>query len=472
MRAVEWICKQLDRLLMVFVSLLAAVCLLYSCYVLFDIFYNNNKAYVSNDLLQYRPKADAAGEVSMEELKAINEDVVGWITIPGTNIDYPVVQGADDLHYSSHDVYGNGSLTGSIYMAAGSSPELEDYYTIIYGHHMANGAMFGDIDKYEDAEYFAQHSHGTVTAQNGVWDLDMLACVHTDAYERTVYSTADRDEKGIAELHEYIRENAVQYNAAMTEEKLAKAEKLIALSTCADATTNGRLVLFCTMTPRQEEGEPEETSPAGRLPAGIRLLASAGGISGRLKAENAPAQPQTESAAPEAESTVPEDSPAEPVPETTKAPVKRVAVGHGAPEKRWAFMNLIALAFTLYNLVPLGNLKRKYRQRGYCVRTMKALDDPATPIGKAAAEKPGLADRLKKDLLHYRWKMAVGGMIEGAILLAGVLLFLSTEDMSRSVTLRDDWTGWMLLILFCAWLTDVICFRYRGERITQLKTEE
>ena len=247
MRAVEWICKQLDRLLMVFVSLLAAVCLLYSCYVLFDILYNNNKAYVSNDLLQYRPKADEAGEVSMEELKAINEDVVGWITIPGTNIDYPVVQGADDLHYSSHDVYGNGSLTGSIYMAAGSSPELEDYYTIIYGHHMFNGSMFGNLPKYEKEEYYQDHKLIQFDTMTEEGTYEIFAALYSKDY--------DRNETGVFKYYNYKTLNSeIVFNEFIYNAKQESiydtgitpmfGDEILTLSTCNYHTEDGRFVVM------------------------------------------------------------------------------------------------------------------------------------------------------------------------------------------------------------------------------------
>ena len=79
--------------------------------------------------------------------------MVGWIVVDDTNIDYPVMQGYDNSQYLNLDPYGEYSLSGSIFLDSRNSSDFTDPYSIIYGHHMEYGKMFGAIDDYLDDQY-------------------------------------------------------------------------------------------------------------------------------------------------------------------------------------------------------------------------------------------------------------------------------------------------------------------------------
>ena len=87
---------------------------LYGGYSLLDTYMSAKSAFLSDDLLSYKPQPGEGANPSLEDLMAINKDVAGWITIDDTHIDYPVVQGKDDMEYINKDVYGEFSLSGSI----------------------------------------------------------------------------------------------------------------------------------------------------------------------------------------------------------------------------------------------------------------------------------------------------------------------------------------------------------------------
>ena len=176
-------------------GLLAAILILYSGYVLYDSFTTEYQAYTATwDLLKYKPAVMAAGEPSdgAKELAAINEDYRAWLTIYDTTIDYPVVQGENDLYYASHDVYRDTSLTGAIYLAAANSKDLSDSYNLVYGHHMDNGAMFGSLDRFGDSDYFHAHQEGIIITEKGAYDIILFAAVTTDAYESRIYNAGNQ----------------------------------------------------------------------------------------------------------------------------------------------------------------------------------------------------------------------------------------------------------------------------------------
>lgn len=397
---------------MAFVLLAASLLFMYGMYVLYDIFYTGQSAFTSYDLLKYRPVQTYTedGDVKTEgfdELKRINPDTVGWLELFDTHINYPVVQGHDDLEYLNKDIYGNSTLTGSIYLSAGNSAGFDDWYNIIYGHHMDNGAMFGDIDKYLDKDYFDTHKLGMLQTENGTYDIRVLACISTDSYNGTVYNTEAGAEEIYPELKDYINEHASDSSILPDEND---GSRFICLSTCTDAVTNGRIVLFAKLEPH----DPANDARADY--SGTKDNDSFSGIITKVMK----------------------------------------AVGHYSGSTHWAFLNLVSMILTVLTLLPLLSLRKKYRQLGYSRRKAKEI-----------REKKDTDEHTKNiydDLRSFVRKMWIGIVIELLIAAAAVVIFLFTEDMSKRVVISDKYT-WLMVVTEAAALTiDFICFRYRGIR--------
>ena len=238
-------------------GLLAAVLMIYSGYILYDTIATDYKAYTSSwELMRYKPDAAEEDPTEGQELLSdINEDYRAWLTIYDTTIDYPVVQGRDNLYYASHDIYRNASLTGAIYLAAENKADFTDSYNLVYGHHMDNGAMFGSLDSFADQDYFNAHKYGVIVTPSGGYDIELFAVVSTDAYENQIYTVGNRAKEVLTFLTgDRTNDVGVGTKIRVFDEKAAKnAAKIIALSTCSDAETNGRLVVFGKMTYRGME---------------------------------------------------------------------------------------------------------------------------------------------------------------------------------------------------------------------------
>lgn len=89
--------------------------------------------------------------VDFQNLQQINPEILAWITVPGTPIDYPVALGEDNSYYLNHTVTGESNILGSIFATAGT--DFEESHIILYGHNMASGKMFGSLKKYHDKDF-------------------------------------------------------------------------------------------------------------------------------------------------------------------------------------------------------------------------------------------------------------------------------------------------------------------------------
>ena len=230
--------KFADKILKIIIYLCLVIVFLFCLYALFDTLKLYFRA--SSDSINSLKPSDENPIESLNSLKQINEDVCGWITLNDTNIDYPIVIGENNAEYLNKDVYKNYSLSGSIYLDYRNSRDFSDVYSIIFGHHMDGGAMFGDIRKFLDKTFFDNHLYGSLYLERGVYKIEVFAIMQTDAYDKYVYGINKDDVSRKEELIEYIKENAINYR----ELYIQPEEKIVCLSTCSSATTNGREVLF------------------------------------------------------------------------------------------------------------------------------------------------------------------------------------------------------------------------------------
>ena len=230
-----------DRMVSMLAAALIVLMLLYGGYSLWDTAMVFQGAFLSSDLLQFKPAAgDPDSNPSLSELQEINPDVCGWLTIDGTNIDYPVVIGDTDMEYVNKDVYGDFALSGSIFLDSDNARDLSDSYTLVYGHHMDNGAMFGDVVEFVNTDFFEAHSTGTFYLPDATYSIEIFACVQVDAFDQVVYNPTAQPPGDVSELLNYVDEIAVQSRYIGVQ----PGDPVIGLSTCAEAETNGRVVVF------------------------------------------------------------------------------------------------------------------------------------------------------------------------------------------------------------------------------------
>ena len=117
--------------------------------------------------------------IRFDELKEQNPDIVAWIRSddPGsTGIDYPVLYSGDNEKYLRRDLYGEDHIAGSIFLEGLNQPDFTDYYTIIYGHNMNDGSMFGGLKKYKEKEFWEENQYFTLYTEDMAYRYQVFAC--------------------------------------------------------------------------------------------------------------------------------------------------------------------------------------------------------------------------------------------------------------------------------------------------------
>lgn len=247
--------RQILKFLNSIVNLVIVLCLLlagvYAGYALWD----NSRIYTAAQDVQLKmekikPVVDEeTGGASFEELLEINEDVRAWLTLDGTAIDYPILQGENNMQYLNTDVYGNFALAGSIYMDSRNSADCADPYTLLYGHHMAESRMFGDLDLYKDRTFFAENTTGKLILPEKSYNLEIFACLVVGAGEKNIFDI-DLWQEDIQGLLTFTRENSL----LLREETVKKLEngtysQILACSTCSSEFTDARTIILAAMVP-------------------------------------------------------------------------------------------------------------------------------------------------------------------------------------------------------------------------------
>ena len=247
-----YVLRGLNALFSLIVLLCFFVVAAYAGYALWD----NSQVYaaaenVRDGLLQLKPPEDPEGEEgpTFEDLKAINPDVCAWVTLDNTNIDHPVVQGQDNLTYVNRDVYGNFALAGSIFLDSRNNSSFSDPYSLLYGHHMENSGMFGDLALYKDEDFFQENSTGYLITPEGVYDLEIFASLVVSASDQYIFDPEIWHTEEAAALA-HVKENALYLRENIFQD-LDENSRILALSTCSGEFSDARTVVLAKMIPRE-----------------------------------------------------------------------------------------------------------------------------------------------------------------------------------------------------------------------------
>ncbi len=206
------------------------IVLLIVCYCMYDNYWVFSHT-IDKSILKYKPGTENYDAAQ----SPISSDMIAWLTIDDTNIDYPVMQARDNVKYLNTDPYGDYSLSGSIFLDSRNSRDFSDGYSLIYGHHMEYGKMFGALDDFLDESYLRKHSEGELLiGREGSEKLKLkaFASMKAKASDNAVFDVKTGG------IEDFIKKNAA---VKISDPK----GRIVALSTCADSDSVTRVVVFC-----------------------------------------------------------------------------------------------------------------------------------------------------------------------------------------------------------------------------------
>ncbi len=175
-----------------------------------------------------------------------NNDFMGWITIEGTVIDYPVMQSMyDEEYYLRRDFDKEYSYAGTLFIDTSCNVEKPSDNIIIYGHHMNTGKMFHELEEYDDVEFYEKHRFITFDTIYGSGQYEVIAAFRTKIYDEdyTGFKYYEFfDARDSVEFENYVS-NCKSLTPYNIEASAKYGDSLITLSTCAYHTENGRFVV-------------------------------------------------------------------------------------------------------------------------------------------------------------------------------------------------------------------------------------
>lgn len=196
------------------------------------------------------PEATETGTIfcdsvyDFEELCEQNPDIYAWISVPGTQVDYPVFQSETDNYYLDHNMDGSAGYPGTVYTNKCNAKDFSNYNTVLYGHNMGNGTMFGSLHSFEDETFFDANDSIVVYTKDKRLTYQIYAAVKfSDEYIPAYYNvnTAEGMMTFLEALETCMDEpESHQRSGVMVTEE----DHIITLSTCVKNERSRRYLII------------------------------------------------------------------------------------------------------------------------------------------------------------------------------------------------------------------------------------
>ena len=184
--------------------------------------------------------------LKVEDLKKINTDIIGWLEIPNTKINYPVLQGKDNEYYMTHNYKKEKSKNGSIFLSKDYNWDIPSSNLLIYGHNNKNGTMFQELLNYEDFNFYKEHPTIRFTTATEDMEFEIISVFKSRVYYKS--------EQNVFRYYFFINANTkAEYDDFINNAKAASlydikkaanyGEQLITLSTCSYHVKDGRFAV-------------------------------------------------------------------------------------------------------------------------------------------------------------------------------------------------------------------------------------
>ncbi|MDO4647008.1 MAG: class B sortase [Eubacteriales bacterium] len=200
-----------------------------------------------------------ANDFDYNSILAINSDCIGWIRIDGTDIDYPIVQAADNSYYLYHNFNQASAICGAIFLDYRNDIDLTREHLILYGHQMKDGSMFKQLNGYKDRDFYENHPRITLYLRNQKYNYDVVSVYVTDIADSGSYYNYLHGDTREAQI-EYLQKKMAAYQLYDTGLTVTKEDELLSLSTCEYSSANGRLIVLARRSENEKERVQRERS--------------------------------------------------------------------------------------------------------------------------------------------------------------------------------------------------------------------
>lgn len=241
--------KKVSKTKKVMILVLLSIILPVIIYILVNLNKNNHNK-EAEDLISNIEVTPTAEKTEMmlkiNELQKINSEIIAWIKIDGTNINYPVLQGTDNSYYMTHDYKKEYSKDGSIFLDKDYKWDLPSTNLLLYGHNNKNGTMFQDLMKYKEESFYKKHPTIKFTTNSEDVEYEIIAVFLSRVYYKS--------ETNVFRYYYFINaENEQEFNKYIEDSKKASiydtgktveyGDQLLTLSTCSYHTEDGRFAV-------------------------------------------------------------------------------------------------------------------------------------------------------------------------------------------------------------------------------------
>ncbi|MGI6316212.1 MAG: class B sortase [Christensenellales bacterium] len=187
---------------------------------------------------------DRSTKMNFISLRAVNDDVIGWILAEGRSIDYPIVRGGDNEYYLTHLFDHKKNKLGTLFVDYRNHGDFSDKNTIIYGHNMKDGSMFASLAEYKDQKYYDSFPTMTLYTPDGDFTIELFAGIVADGnYEFVRFEFQDDKD-----FTDYI--NTLKIKSTFENNTIVKpGDRIVTLCTCSYEFNNARYALFGKLIP-------------------------------------------------------------------------------------------------------------------------------------------------------------------------------------------------------------------------------
>lgn len=184
------------------------------------------------DIAEIPQEPKEESKINFEELQSINPDIIAWIYVGGTNINYPILQSKSNTYYLKHNYKKEYSGAGSIYMDANADKDFNSQNTFIYGHYTSNKTMFGEIGNFMKQDFFDTHKEIFIYTPTNTYIVDLFSVyvdeANSNSYQMN-YASAE-------ELENYIKVIQSKSKIKSNIEDITIEDKIITFYSCSRET--------------------------------------------------------------------------------------------------------------------------------------------------------------------------------------------------------------------------------------------